>query len=91
MDLEQLRAEIRKTDKEIMELMKRRLELAKQVGEYKISNNEEVRNMEVEERVAGTYRDFASKNGMDPEYADAVCRILMRESVEIQEALRHSK
>ena len=91
MDLEKLREAIRKTDREIMSLMKRRLELAKQVGEYKIHNNEDIRNLEVEERVAESYRDFASENGMDPEYADAICRILMRESVEIQEAMRHSR
>jgi len=91
MDLEELRSEIRKTDKDILELLKRRLELAKKVGEYKVIHDEEVRNIEVEERVAKAYRDFASENGMNPDYADTICRILMKESVEKQEELFHSK
>ncbi|MDR1690219.1 MAG: chorismate mutase [Candidatus Methanoplasma sp.] len=88
MELEKLRDEIRKTDLDILMLMKKRLDLAKEVGLYKIKNGKEVVDASVEEKVVGRYRAFAEENGMDPDSAEAVCRILIRESVELQRSLR---
>jgi len=92
MDLEELREEIVKTDRMIMELLKRRLDLARQVGEYKLANNKEVVNTYVEDAVVKRYVDFALENNMDPENIEEVCRLLIKESVELQKRLiAHSK
>ncbi|MDR3206114.1 MAG: chorismate mutase [Candidatus Methanoplasma sp.] len=88
-DLERLRADIRAVDNDIMILLKRRMELARSVGEFKIGANKDVRDLSVEEAVVRRYREFAENNGMDPDKAEAVCRLIMQESVEIQEALRN--
>ena len=92
MDLEQLREEISSTDLKILELMKKRLELAKEVGLYKIENGKEVVDPSVEEKVVARYRKYAEENGMNPDHAEGVCRILIKESVELQISLKdHSK
>ena len=92
MGLEELREEIVKTDRMIMELLKKRLDLAKQVGEYKLANNKEVVNTSVEDTVVKRYVDFAVENNMDPENIEEVCRLLIKESVELQKRLiAHSK
>ncbi|MDY0293813.1 MAG: chorismate mutase [Candidatus Methanomethylophilaceae archaeon] len=86
-DLEQLRAEIEATDMEILRLMRRRLELAGLVGEYKMERGRPVLDRSSEERVISRYRTFASENGMDPDNAEAVCELLMRESKDVQSSL----
>ena len=87
MTLEDVRTEIQDIDHQILSLMRRRLELARLVGEDKVSRNAAVRNIPQENRVIDRYRGFALENGMNPVYAEQVCRILMQESIEIQASL----
>ena len=49
--------------------MKRRLELAKMVGEDKVRTGAAVRNIAQENNVVDRYRGFALQNGMSPVYA----------------------
>lgn len=87
MELEQIRKDISDVDLQILTLMKKRLELAKMVGENKVTTGDAVRNIPSENRVIDRYRGFALENGMNPVYAEAVCKTLMQESIEIQAAL----
>lgn len=87
MGLESVRDEIRDVDLQILNLMKKRLELAEKVGEYKIETDSPVRNIHSENRVIDRYRGFALDNGMNPVYAENICRILMQESIEVQASL----
>lgn len=87
MELNDIRNEIGEIDRELLSLMKRRLELAKLVGEDKVRTGAAVRNISQENNVIDRYRGFALENGMNPVYAEAVCRILMQESIEVQAAL----
>ena len=87
MELNEIREEIKNIDFQILELAKRRLELAKEVGANKVKTNAAVRNMEVERKVIDRYRGFALENGMNPVYAETICKILMQESIEAQAAL----
>ena len=87
MTLEDVRTEIQGIDRQILDLMKRRLELARLVGEDKVSRNAAVRNIPQENKVIDRYRGYALENGMNPVYAEQVCRILMQESIEIQASL----
>lgn len=87
MGLEHIRDEIKEVDLKILELMKRRLELAEEVGKDKVLTNSAVRNIPSENRVIDRYRGFALENGMNPVYAENVCRILMQESIEVQASL----
>ena len=87
MELNDIRTEIGDVDRQLLELMRRRLELAKMVGENKVSTNAAVRHIAQENTGIDRYRGFALENGMNPVYAEAVCRILMQESIEVQAAL----
>lgn len=85
--LDAIRKEIEDVDRQLLELMKRRLELCRSVGEEKAKTGAAVRNIAQENDVVDRYRGFALRNGMNPVYAEAVCRTLMQESVEAQAAL----
>ncbi len=87
MALEDIRDEIGRIDIELLNLMKRRLELARLVGEDKVRRNAAVRNIPQERNVIDRYRGFALEHGMNPVYAEHICKILMQESIEIQAAL----
>lgn len=87
MELNEIRDEIGEIDKQLLALMKRRLELAKMVGEDKVRSGAAVRNIAQENNVIDRYRGYALENGMNPVYAEEVCRILMQESIEIQASL----
>lgn len=91
MILDELREEIKKTDLDILELMRKRLDLAKAVGLYKMENGLEVVDPSVEETVVKRYRAFAVANGMNADSAEDICRILIKESVDLQRSLDHSK
>lgn len=87
MELNDIRNEIGDIDRQLLELMKRRLELAKLVGEEKVRTGSAVRNIAQENNVVDRYRGFALENGMNPVYAENICRILMQESIEVQASL----
>ena len=87
MALDNIRDEIREVDESILKLMKRRLELAKMVGEDKVASGSAVRNIAQERNVVDRYRGFALENGMNPVYAEEICRIMMQESIGVQAAL----
>jgi chorismate mutase len=87
MELDQIRKEISDVDLEILSLMKKRLELARMVGENKAISGDAVRNIPSENRVIDRYRGFALENRMNPVYSEAVCKILMQESIDLQASL----
>lgn len=87
MELNEIRDGIREIDFQILELMKKRLELAREVGKNKVETNSAVRNIPTENKVIDRYRGFALENGMNPVYAENICKMLMQESIEIQAAM----
>jgi len=87
MELNEIRSEIESVDMQILQLTKRRLELAREVGLNKAKTGGAVRNIPVENKVIDRYRGFALENGMNPVCAEAICKILMQESIELQATL----
>lgn len=86
--LEGKRAEIADADRRIMELLRKRLDIATEIGRYKAENGMEVRDLSVEQRVVERYRALARESGMDPDIAEEICRAIMRESVANEDAVR---
>lgn len=82
------RDEIAQKDREIMMLLRKRLDLATEIGHYKAEHGMEVRNLAVEEKVVQRYRSLAEELGMDPDTAEAICRNIMRESVASENAVK---
>jgi len=79
--LEIKRNQISECDREIMALLRKRLDLATEIGEYKAQHGMEVRNLAVEAKVIERYRTYAEELGMDPDRTEIICRIIMQESV----------
>lgn len=84
MELNDVRKEIESIDMQILQLSKRRLELAREVGLNKAKTGDAIRNIPVEKKVIDRYRGFALDNGMNPVYAEALCMMLMQESIDLQ-------
>lgn len=76
--LEIKRKEIAALDREIMKLVKDRVELANAIGHYKAEHGLGVRNHEVEVKVAERYRGCAEEFGLDPNFGEILCRIIMQ-------------
>lgn len=80
--LEDRRKAIAETDREILSLLKKRLDLATEIGRYKAEYGLDVVNPDVERRVIDRYRYLADENGLDPDRAEKICRLIMQESIE---------
>ena len=82
------RQEIAATDREIMTLLKKRLDLATEIGQYKAEHGLDVRNYTVEQKVIERYRALAEEFDMNPDRTEIICRIIMQESVASEAALK---
>lgn len=86
-DISVLRGRINEADRRIMDLLAERLNIARQIGEYKIDAGAPVRDVAREEDVVMRFRTMAEERHMDPGIAEQVCRLLIKESVDEQAAL----
>ena len=59
MHLDQLRNEIARLDRQILELVAERVSVARSIGELKMERGLPVRNLEVEEKVVKWHLDIA--------------------------------
>jgi chorismate mutase/prephenate dehydrogenase len=78
---------IEELDKEIMELIGKRMEAALSMGKTKVEKAMPVRNLKVEDEVVNRYRERAKAAGISEEAAADIANILIRESVESQARL----
>lgn len=84
MSLEELRNEIKDIDLKILNLIKRRLNIAEKIGLYKEQRKSPVRNVKVEEKVIERAKNHALSLGIPVELATAVIKLLIEFSVKIQ-------
>ena len=85
--LEVLRTDIAECDREIMVILRKRLDLAISIGKYKAEHGMEAHNPSVEKHVIERYREIAVELGMNPDIAERICRCIMEESVANEEAV----
>ena len=88
--MDALRERINDADRRIMDLLAERLDIARRIGEHKMEAGIPVRDAPREEVVVSKYRAMAEERGMDPDVAERVCRLLIKESVDRQAALMGS-
>ncbi|MDR0508901.1 MAG: prephenate dehydrogenase/arogenate dehydrogenase family protein [Candidatus Methanoplasma sp.] len=86
-DLEHLRKEIEAIDSEIIELMIRRNDIAKEVGILKNELGLPLRNTDVEKKVIERYREMSENSSLPQDVSESVCRLLIESSVELQSAI----
>ena len=83
-ELEDLRREIGEVDQGLLELLRRRLELAAAVGRTKAARGLPVVVRDAEDRVLARARRHAEACGVSEEAMEAVFRAIVRGSVERQ-------
>ncbi|MDR2866148.1 MAG: prephenate dehydrogenase/arogenate dehydrogenase family protein [Methanomassiliicoccaceae archaeon] len=83
-DLQQLRKNIEAIDERIVDLMIQRNDTAMKIGLLKKDAGIPLRNHDVEKAVIERYRKIAKGTSLSEDAAEAVCKILISASVELQ-------
>jgi len=83
-DLDQLRGEIREVTAEIMKQVKRRMEIAKKIGEVKSKRGLDVVDERAEEELRSFIMNLCSQVGLEQEFGARLLNILLNESAKVQ-------
>lgn len=83
--LAKLRRQIREIDSSILDMIARRQEMAKRVGEHKLARNIPIKDDQVEKEVLRIVRARAQELGMYEDLAEGVFRTLIEFSCKVQE------
>jgi len=79
-----LRKEIDELDKQIINLLKKRTDIAKKIGELKLEKKLPTRDNAREQEVLDRVAAGASEQGLNPELAKCIFREIIKLSVEAQ-------
>ena len=80
--LDDLRDKIAHIDREILNLIRQRMDLVDEVGIFKAEIGDSPLNSAAEAAVVKRYRNYAEKNGLDADNSERICRAIMNEAVE---------
>ena len=81
------RGQIQEVDREIVQLLARRLQLAREVGESKAATGQPIRDFGTEKRVIERVCRYCQDLGLSEEWGKAVARLLIQGAVKVQEDL----
>ena len=85
--LEVLRGQIDKLDKELVEVLSARMNLADKIGEYKKDNSVTTFQQGRWEEIYNTRRDWATKMNLQPDFVSEIFKSVHSESVRRQEEI----
>ena len=86
-EIELLRKRIDGIDTQISDLMAQRLDAVREISSVKLSYGLPISDPEREEAVVEKYRRLARHNGMSQDISEQVCRLLISESLMLQQSL----
>jgi chorismate mutase/prephenate dehydrogenase len=86
--IEHRRSRIREIDREIVDLVHERLDLAREIGREKREQGLPIRNYGVEAEVIRVVREACERAGVRPALGEDVVKLLIEESLRVQEADR---
>ncbi|MEM3586627.1 MAG: chorismate mutase [Candidatus Jordarchaeaceae archaeon] len=84
-ELEKLRLKINEVTIDIFKLIKKRLELAREIGKIKALRGLPIRDKEAERRLLSTVRKTCEELKIFPELGEAVAKLLIKYSIKVQE------
>lgn len=84
LDLEQLGARLKSVDIMLMALVKRRMDLALQVGLYKRREGQKIFRAEVEDKRIAEVKGWAAQHDLNPSFAATLLYLLIGESCKLQ-------
>jgi chorismate mutase/prephenate dehydrogenase len=90
-DIEELRKKIETIDTQIVELIIRRNDVAKEIGSIKNKLGLPLRNFDVEKKVIERFRRMSENSSLRPDVSETICRILIESSVELQSTVLKKK
>jgi len=88
MGLEELREEISEIDREVVELLNRRLELVAEINREKLEQDKPVHDEERVKEVLERITDLATEKGMDSHVIKEIFELVIEECEEKQYELR---
>ena len=90
-DLESLRNRIDVLDESIMKLLKERMEVSEQIGDYKLKQNMPVFQSQRYSQIVDKVIRQAESLGLDPDFAASLMELIHKESVRLQLSRRKTK
>lgn len=90
-DLDYLRSQIRDIDRQILELTSQRMELARQVGEYKARHRLPIKDYKVEKLILERATQLAADLGIYRDLAHTILKTLIEYSVVEQDEIKQLK
>ncbi len=81
------REQIAEYDRQLIDLLKKRTELATCIGQYKAEHGMAVHDAAQEQRVIDRYRQIAEELGVDPERAEELCKVVMQMAIDAENAV----
>lgn len=83
-EIEVLRNEINRLNKEIIDKLAERVNVAKHIGEVKTKYGKPIVDLSREEKVYEKIRDLAKDKGLDPEDVTQIFKAIIRLCTEVQ-------
>jgi chorismate mutase len=87
-ELEAYRKQIRAINTELLNLLKKRFEVVKKVGVYKIPRGIPIRNVEIEESQIQILRKQGRELGLDEDFVEAFFRQIIAHAVRLEEEMQ---
>jgi len=85
LELERLRNEIATVTFEILDLCRKRIELARKIARFKAKRGLPIENLEIENALKRRVLDFCHRNNMNDEFCIKLFNLLINESKRVQE------
>ena len=84
LDLQEIASRLKTVDIMIMELVLKRMELAGQVADFKRQSGEPIFRAAIEDSRINEVRDWATRHGLNPHFAETIEYLLINESCKLQ-------
>jgi len=91
LDLEKLREEIATVTLEILDLCRKRFELARKIATVKAEKGFPIENLEIERNLKRRVLDFCRANNLDDKFCIRLFELLISESKRVQEEIMESR
>jgi chorismate mutase-like protein len=83
-EIQNFRKKFDNLDTQILNLLNKRNQLSKEIGEYKNKNNLSVQDKKREKQILATIQEKAEKNNLDKKYIKQIFKAVLRSSRKIQ-------
>jgi len=90
-ELVRLREQVSAVDYALVKLLAQRMDVARKIGEHKIKHGLSIKQVGREKELLKARMARAKELGIDPKHVAKLYRIIMDESVRIQEELKKQK